>query len=81
MANVVVRYFAAARSAAGVPEETVTAGTVEECLAAVRGRHGADLDRVLRACSLLLDGQAVKTGTQPLHDAARLDVLPPFAGG
>jgi sulfur-carrier protein len=82
--NVTVRYFAAARAAAGVEVETVTVpsgATVDILLKTVRGAHGDDLARVLDRCSFLLDEVAVRDRDATLHDGATLDVLPPFAGG
>jgi sulfur-carrier protein len=82
--NVTVRYFAAARAAAGVEVETVTVpsgATVDILLKTVRGTHGDDLARVLDRCSFLLDEVAVRDRELSLHDGALLDVLPPFAGG
>ncbi len=79
-----VRYFAAARAAAGVEAETVSVGaatTVDELLAAVRAQHGGELSRVLDRCSFLLDEVAVRDRTATLGSATTLDVLPPFAGG
>ncbi|NUT54224.1 MAG: MoaD/ThiS family protein [Saccharothrix sp.] len=80
-----VRYFAGARAAVGVPEEGFElpgdTPTVEAAIAAVRGRHGEKLARVLPACSFLLDGVAVRDHDTPVSSGARLDVLPPFAGG
>lgn len=40
MAIVTLRYWAAAKEAAGISEETVTADTLAEVLAAARGRAG-----------------------------------------
>ena len=82
--NVTVRYFAAARAAAGAEVETVTVpsgATVDILLKTVRGGHGDDLARVLDRCSFLLDEVAVRDRDATLHDGATLDVLPPFAGG
>ena len=76
-----VRYFAAARAAAGVSEETVAAHTLTECLALVSARHGAGLVRVLAAASFLVDGIAAGDREQPLAENAVVDILPPFAGG
>lgn len=79
-----VRYFAGARGAAGVPEETVSlpaAATVRDLADALGGRHGERLTRVLTACSFLLDGVAVRDRSLPLPDGSEVDVLPPFAGG
>jgi molybdopterin converting factor small subunit len=82
--SVVVRYFAAARAAAGTDEEKLQvagAATVADLLAEVRAGHGPELARVLERCSFLLDEVAVRDLGTPLTDAATLDVLPPFAGG
>lgn len=79
-----VRYFAAARAAAGVEEEKVqvaATATVADLLDAVRAEHGVALGRVLARCSYLLDETAVRDLTTPLGAASTLDVLPPFAGG
>ncbi|GAB3135450.1 MoaD/ThiS family protein [Amycolatopsis sp. NPDC004378] len=82
--TIVVRYFAAARAAAGSEEEKVqlpSGASVGDAVAELRRLHPADLPRVLDAASYLLDGIAVRDLTRPLHDGAELDVLPPFAGG
>ena len=82
--RVTVRYFAAARAAAGTetePVELPADATVEDVVTAVRERHGAELARVLERCSFLLDEVAVRDRSTPLSDGAALDVLPPFAGG
>jgi molybdopterin converting factor small subunit len=81
---VIVRYFAAARVAAGLDSEDVEVGeaaTVGEALDVITGRHGAELHRVLDACSFLLDSVAVRDRATPLRPGAELDILPPFAGG
>jgi molybdopterin synthase sulfur carrier subunit len=79
-----VRYFAAARAAAGVEADKVqvaSAATVANLLDAIRAEHGPELARVLARCSYLLDEVAVRTHDTPVADATTLDVLPPFAGG
>ncbi|MEU4448067.1 MoaD/ThiS family protein [Actinosynnema sp. NPDC050801] len=80
-----VRYFAGARAAAGVSDESFElsgeAATVEVAIDAVRHRHGEKLARVLSACSFLLDGVAVRDHDTPVLSGSQLDVLPPFAGG
>ncbi|HWR48120.1 MAG TPA: MoaD/ThiS family protein [Pseudonocardiaceae bacterium] len=81
---VIVRYFAAARAAAGLPSENVDVGdgaTVADVIEAITSRHGEALRRVLAACSFLLDSVAVRDHATPLRPGAQLDVLPPFAGG
>ena len=82
--TILVRYFAAARAAAGVDEEKVqlpSAATVADAVAELRRLHPASLPRLLDAVSYLLDGIAVRDLAKPLTDGAELDVLPPFAGG
>jgi sulfur-carrier protein len=82
--TVLIRYWAAARDAAGVEEEHLIAGTVDELLAEVVRRHGEPLARLLAASSLLLDGQAVghlDPTAIPLTPGSTVEVLPPFAGG
>lgn len=78
---VTVRYWAAARSAAGCVEETFPPSTVAELIEAIAARH--DMGRVMRACSLLIDGVAapVNHPDHAIADGAGVDVLPPFAGG
>jgi molybdopterin converting factor small subunit len=82
--TVVVRYFAAARAAAGTETEKVDVpdGTTVDALLTVLGtEHGPDLARVLERCSYLLDEVAVRDRSTVLADGATVDVLPPFAGG
>lgn len=84
MPALTVRYFAAARAAAGVDSERMElrdGAGVADALDEVTRRHGAELARVLARCSFLLDSVAVHDRTAPLPAGAELDVLPPFAGG
>ncbi|MBD9701043.1 MULTISPECIES: MoaD/ThiS family protein [Streptomyces] len=79
-----VRYWAAAKSAAGVAEEPYDAATLADALTAARDRHPGELDRVLRRCSFLVDGNPVGTRaheTVRLAEGGTVEVLPPFAGG
>lgn len=84
---VTVRYFAAARAAAGVSEETVRlarpvgGATVADVLDAALTLHPDRLAQVMPSCSFLLDGIAVRDRTRTVEDGSLLDVLPPFAGG
>jgi molybdopterin synthase sulfur carrier subunit len=83
-ATVTIRYFAAARAAAGVeaePLELPAGATVADVIAALRREHGQELSRVLDRCSYLLDEVAVRDHGTPVAAGATLDVLPPFAGG
>jgi sulfur-carrier protein len=78
---VLVRYFAGARSAAGVAEEKVAAGTLGALIDTLSARHGARLAAVLTGCSFLVDGLARRDRDTVLAPDAVIDVLPPFAGG
>jgi molybdopterin converting factor small subunit len=85
MATVTLRYWAAAKEAAGVAEEIVTADTLAGALAQagsseVRVRLAPVLDR----SSFLIDGTQVSrrlAESVELSDGAVIEVLPPFAGG
>jgi molybdopterin converting factor small subunit len=86
MARGTIRYWAAAKAAAGVQEEPFEAATLAGALAqaAQRGGRNADFGRVVGRSSFLVDGDPV--GTRPhegieLADGAVIEVLPPFAGG
>ncbi|MDF3300334.1 MoaD/ThiS family protein [Streptomyces tropicalis] len=84
MAQVTVRYWAAAKAAAGVAEEPYEADTLAQALDAVRAEHPGDLARVLLRCSFLIDGDPVGTrghDTVRLTEGGTVEVLPPFAGG
>jgi molybdopterin synthase sulfur carrier subunit len=83
VATVTVRYFAAARAAAGVETEQVDlpAGASVEILLKVLRSSDDGLARVLDRCSFLVDEVAVRDREARLRDGAVVDVLPPFAGG
>ena len=78
-----VRYFAAARAAAGTESETlhVEHGTTVAGLVDSLAERNVELARVLKRCSFLCDGLAVRDEALNLLDGQILDVLPPFAGG
>jgi molybdopterin converting factor small subunit len=82
-AKVTVRYFAAARAAAGVDDEilAVEPGTTVAELVDQLSDRDANLAKVLKRCSFLCDGIAVRDATVALDNAQTVDVLPPFAGG
>ena len=90
--QVSVRYFAAARAAAGVEQEEVTldgqlrsGATREQFIELLTSLHREvpagepPLSRVLPQCSFLVDGVALTDGK--VVPGNRVDVLPPFAGG
>jgi molybdopterin converting factor small subunit len=77
-----ITFYAAAADAAGTTSARLEAGelTADE----LRARLSAGSERlahVLASCSLLVDGAAVRDGSTPIPAGARVDVLPPFAGG
>lgn len=80
----VIRYWAAAKAAAGVAEEDYTGTWLGAVLAEAAERHGDELRLVLQRCSFLVDGTPVGTRDPlgvALPDGAAIEVLPPFAGG
>jgi sulfur-carrier protein len=81
--TITVRYFAAARAAAGSESEqlAVRAGATVGELVDTLGGRSPELARVLSRCSYLCDGMAVRDQAQPLQAGNTIDVLPPFAGG
>jgi molybdopterin synthase sulfur carrier subunit len=78
-----VRYFAAARAAAGMEEETLAVldGTSVTDLVEQLSARNSSLATVLERCSFLCDGIAVRNRAEPLRTNQTVDVLPPFAGG
>ena len=84
MARGTIRYWAAAKAAAGVESEPYDGATLVEALDAARALHSDEFARVLSVCSFVIDGDPA--GTRP-HDEVKLpeggtvEVLPPFAGG
>ncbi|MEJ7629412.1 MAG: MoaD/ThiS family protein [Nocardioidaceae bacterium] len=83
---VTVRYWAAARAAAGRAEDVVSGGSVADVLAAVHRVHADNprLLQVLAVSSLLLGDTPLGSrdrATVPVGPGDVLEVLPPFAGG
>ncbi|UED84821.1 MoaD/ThiS family protein [Streptomyces profundus] len=86
MASGTIRYWAAAKAAAGTAEEPYEAATLADALDAARRRHAerADFHLVLARCAFLVDGAQVGSrdhASVPLADGGTVEVLPPFAGG
>ncbi len=91
--HVTVRYWAAARAAAGTSADTVPVGeggatlaeVTERAVAARAGAPGSDrLAAVLAACSVLIGEQPVgrrDPATVVVPPGASVEFLPPFAGG
>lgn len=84
MAQGTVRYWAAAREAAGLHEESYDATTLAEALKIAGERHGARMVKLLDRCQFIVDGEALGR-TDPtsvvLNEGGTIEVLPPFAGG
>ena len=86
-AGVLVRYWAGARAAAGVSEESVPGPlTLSQLLDEVVTRH-ADRPRlkdVVSVCSVLVGDRPMGTSdpaTVVLRPGDTVELLPPFAGG
>lgn len=81
-----MRYFGAAKAAAGVAEERLPSGrALSDVLGELRERPrttGAPaLTKVLERSSFLLNEVALREHSTVLQDGDVLDILPPFAGG
>ncbi len=89
MVTVTLRYWAAAKEAAGVAEQIVAADTlaaaVTVALADLPGsRPPGRLEAVLARSSFLIDGAPVgqrAASSVQLAEGNVIEVLPPFAGG
>lgn len=75
-----IRYFAAAKAAAGVAEEVreLAGGSTIDALFAANGLGGHP---VIGRSSFLVNGVTVYGRDRVLAEGDTLDVLPPFAGG
>jgi molybdopterin synthase sulfur carrier subunit len=80
MATGTVRFWAAARAAAGRAEQAYDAATLGAVVAALAAEHGPELARVLAHASFLVDGVRARPDLV-LVEGAEIEVLPPFAGG
>jgi sulfur-carrier protein len=86
MAKVTIRYWAAAKEAAGVAEESVDAITLRDALDAAIASRRPDtrLATVMARSSFLVNADPVGRADKEsiaLDDGAVIEVLPPFAGG
>jgi sulfur-carrier protein len=86
MPRVTIRYWAAAKAAAGLPEEAVEAVTLRDALNAAVARRKPDshLAAVIARSSFLVNADPVGHAMPEsvvLGDGAVIEVLPPFAGG
>ena len=76
-----VNFYAAAADAAGLRRHELSGPLTAIELVEELGRWRPELAAVLTRCSILVDGRQVGDSTAPLPTEARVDVLPPFAGG
>ena len=86
MAKVTIRYWAAAKEAAGTAEESVDAMTLRDALDAAIASRRPDtrLETVIARSSFLVNADPVGRARKEsitLDDGAVIEVLPPFAGG
>lgn len=82
--EVTVRYWAAARDAAGCALEKLPGRTLADLIEAAGVRHGADLARLLGICSYLVGDRPAKRAEASSIELVAgdvVEVLPPFAGG
>ncbi|MFI6476313.1 MoaD/ThiS family protein [Nonomuraea sp. NPDC050663] len=83
MATGVIRYWAAAKEAAGVPEESFDAVTLAELMTQIT-QDRESLGQIVKRSSFLVDGHPVGKRAHEevfLGDGVTVEVLPPFAGG
>jgi sulfur-carrier protein len=78
--DIEIRYFAAARAAAGISVERVNPASLSMILKEVTSNN-AQLAHVIEQCSFLVDSVAVNDMDMPVHAGSFIDVLPRFAGG
>ncbi|MBK7822740.1 MAG: MoaD/ThiS family protein [Tessaracoccus sp.] len=76
-----VRFFAGAAEAAGAESLSVSGASTVAALVDQLGAGNERLAAVLNVSSLLADGARVSGREASLDGVARVDVLPPFAGG
>jgi molybdopterin synthase sulfur carrier subunit len=86
MPKVTIRYWAAAKEAAGVAEESVDAITLRDALDTAVGVRRPDnrLAAVIARSSFLVNADPVGRAAKEsivLDEGAVIEVLPPFAGG
>jgi sulfur-carrier protein len=80
MPAVTLRFFAAAREAAGTGREDAEGATVADVLAAARSRHGDHFAEILAASRVWVNGEPVPLDAS-LDEGDEVAVLPPVSGG
>jgi sulfur-carrier protein len=86
MVKITIRYWAAAKEAAGMAEESLEAATLRDALNTVVASRKPDsrLAAVLARSSFLVNADPVGKADKEsivLGEGAVIEVLPPFAGG
>lgn len=85
MSTVHLRLWGSLREATGTRSTDLSAGTLAEALVAVRERYPSPrVAAILDVCTVMVDENPVHDHDPDsviLHDAAVIDLLPPFAGG
>ena len=86
MHEVTVRYWAAAKDAAGVPTEIVKAEHLSDALEAITKIRPENprFAAIISHSTFLIDDQPAgkrDPAKIPLHSGSTIEVLPPFAGG
>ena len=84
MARGTLRFWAAAKAAAGVAEEEYDATTLADAIVAAQTLHGEALIRVITRSTFVVDGAPVGGRAHDsvlLTEGGTVEVLPPFAGG
>jgi molybdopterin synthase sulfur carrier subunit len=78
--DIEVRYFAAARAAAGMSSQRIHPGTLSNILSELADANPA-LAHVIAQCSFLVDSVVAIDFDMPVNAGSVIDVLPRFAGG
>lgn len=76
----VLRFFAAARIAAGTSRDLLPGGTVGDVLDAAVERYGDDFGAVLGSCIVWVNGNPATRATV-VGDDDEIGILPPVSGG
>ncbi|MFC0675266.1 MoaD/ThiS family protein [Brachybacterium hainanense] len=79
--RVEVHLFAGVAAALGTERLDLEAADVAGALGQLRDLAGGDGDRIVRACSVLVNSVVCRDEGRALATGDRIDVLPPFAGG
>lgn len=82
MARVTLRYFAAAREAAGCASTELDVATLGDALTTARADHGATFAAVLDCARVWVNGDEPSDGEAAvLRDGDEIAVIPPVSGG